>query len=90
MSEILCHKCGHSINEHSTACRHHDVINPATWNYCKCEQSAQDIAAHVIKAMFGLIEDEPASIQTAAVYGELDLTDQDYLDLKRTQEDARF
>jgi hypothetical protein len=40
--------------------------------------------------MFGLIEDEPASIQTAAVYGELDLTDQDYLDLKRTQEDARF
>lgn len=45
MNEINCKECGHSINEHSARCRHHDVINPATWEECECRASARDIAA---------------------------------------------
>lgn len=45
---ITCPECKHPIVEHTKVCIHYDVINPATWDFCQCKQSAQDIAQDAI------------------------------------------
>lgn len=47
---MKCPDCNHSINEHSAhGCRSYTVINPATWDYCKCKKSAAAIAAAAVE-----------------------------------------
>lgn len=43
MNEILCHECGHSINEHITKFAH-----IGGKDYRTCKLTPQDIAAHAV------------------------------------------